>query len=82
MEEWALIRRLHLAEGESMRSIAARLVEAVEALLRVELVRLSAQVERLTALLERQIRCHTSIPWRELHGTTKPHEGLPNQPTG
>ena len=25
MEDWALIRRLHLAEGESMRSIAARL---------------------------------------------------------
>ena len=25
MEEWAHIRRLHLAEGESMRSIAARL---------------------------------------------------------
>jgi transposase len=25
VEDWALIRRLHLAEGESMRSIAARL---------------------------------------------------------
>lgn len=25
MEDWALIRRLHLAEGESMRSIASRL---------------------------------------------------------
>lgn len=25
MEDWALMRRLHLAEGESMRSIAARL---------------------------------------------------------
>ncbi|MBT2533951.1 helix-turn-helix domain-containing protein [Arthrobacter sp. ISL-48] len=25
VEDWALIRRLHVAEGESMRSIAARL---------------------------------------------------------
>jgi DNA-binding transcriptional regulator LsrR (DeoR family) len=25
VEDWAFIRRLHLAEGESMRSIAARL---------------------------------------------------------
>jgi transposase len=25
VEDWALIRRLHLAEGESMRSIAERL---------------------------------------------------------